>query len=451
MNAFSIQVIEAKELAPMDKSGTSDPYCRLSSSFNKQSFKTRVIDRTLHPHWGETFSFFSPSPEGQILIKVWDKDRWTKDDFLGQVVIDLSKYADGNPKVDWFPLENEPKKKNPERALIHLRLQFERSKDGSGPIQASAPSSASLPKVVVEEKPLRLEDVYDLGKELGRGGFSVVREAKHKKTGDLVAIKCIHKKTVKPEELVLLNREISIMTKLRHRNIVQLLDKFETANDLFLVLELVTGGELFDKIVERGFYSEDDAAKIVRQILEGVSYMHRHGVVHRDLKPENLLCSGKDGEVCKIADFGLSKDVESGNLVTSCGTPSYVAPEVLTGGAYDSECDIWSVGVITYVLLCGFTPFYGDTQRELFDKILRADFSFPSPEWDEISEPAKQFVKALLVANPNQRLNADKALEHAWLAQAAPLRRLVSLNSVRGNLLKLEKLEGRGATSTPAS
>jgi len=252
-----------------------------------------------------------------------------------------------------------------------------------------------------------------------------------------VAIKCINKKNLKKDELQLLTREINIMQKLRHKSIIQLIDIFETPNDLFLVLELVYGGELLDQILERGSYSESDAANLIRQVLEGIAYMHRHGVVHRDLKPENLLCASAN--VIKIADFGLSKDVESGNLQNSCGTPSYVDPEVLLGGQYDNEVDIWSIGVITYVLLCGFTPFYGDNQRQLFERILHAKFDFPSPEWDDVSATAKDFVSKLLVVNPADRLSAEQAQTHPWIVEQAPKRALKSFASVQSGLRSLQE------------
>jgi len=273
-----------------------------------------------------------------------------------------------------------------------------------------------------------------------------VKKGKNKTTGEDVAVKCINKKTLKKEELQLLSREINIMKKLQHKNIVQLFDIYETVSDLFLVLEFVPGGELFDQIVERGSYSEHDAAALVRQILEGIDYMHKHGVVHRDLKPENLLCSNPSSatsSIIKIADFGLSKDLETGNLQTSCGTPSYVAPEVLMGGQYDSEVDIWSIGVITYVLLCGFTPFYGDNQRQLFERILHAQFDFPAPEWDDITPAAKDFVKKLLVVNPAQRLTAGQALSHQWIQETAPKRALKSFGSVRDGIRNLKSAPGR--------
>jgi len=450
---LTVKVIEARNIAAMDKGGTSDPYCRLKCNFNKQRFKTKVIDKTLTPKWDEIFKFFAPShPEGQVVLKMWDKDRWTTDDFLGEVMIELSKFADGKQHDMWLTLNNEPKKKEGTKGEVHLSVTYEDGKPKNNnkettpasetspatngtPANGASPTPASTP--AAEAKPEKLEDKYEIGKELGRGGFSIVKKGKNKKTGDEVAIKCINKKNLKKDELQLLTREINIMQKLRHKSIIQLIDIFETPSELFLVLELVAGGELFDQIVERGSYSENDAASLIRQVLEGIDYMHKHGVVHRDLKPENLLCAAAN--VIKIADFGLSKDVESGNLQTSCGTPSYVAPEVLLGGQYDNEVDIWSIGVITYVLLCGFTPFYGDNQRQLFERILHAKFDFPSPEWDDVSATAKDFVSKLLVVNPAERLSAEQAQQHPWLVEQAPKRALKSFASVQSGLRSLQE------------
>jgi len=391
-------------------------------------------------------------------LKMWDKDKWTTDDFLGEVILDVAAYADGKPRDVWVPLEHEPKKKDPTRGEVRLIIIYDDARPKNSPIPVpstqpassstagaspSSSSSAAASNPTGTDGPTadKLEDKYDIGKELGRGGFSIVKKGKNKFTGEEVAIKCINKRTLKKEELQLLGREINIMKKLRHKNIVQLLDMYETPNDLFLVLELVIGGELFDQIVERGSYTESDAAGLVRQILEGISYMHSHGVVHRDLKPENLLC--QSANFIKIADFGLSKDVETGNLQTSCGTPSYVAPEVLLGGQYDNEVDIWSTGVIAYVLLCGFTPFYGDNQRQLFERILHAKFDFPSPEWDEISPAAKDFIKKILVVNPAERMTAEQALSHPWILEQAPKRELKSFASVQSGLRNLQEAKLR--------
>jgi len=280
----------------------------------------------------------------------------------------------------------------------------------------------------------KIEDCYKIGEELGRGGFSIVKKGLNKVTNEPVAIKIIEKKTPGDEELQLLHREIDIMKKLQHKNIIALYEVFEEEETIFLILELVTGGELFDQIVSRGVYSERDAANVIKQILEAVSYMHQNGIAHRDLKPENLLCGGSDGSVIKVTDFGLSKDFGKGSLKTSCGTPDYVAPEVLKGQNYDNSVDVWSVGVICYILLCGFPPFYGNNDQQIFEKIMKAKYDFPSPDWDDISDDAKEFIQAILVLDPSDRPTAADCLQAPWIVSQAPTKNLGRLESVRGGL-----------------
>lgn len=211
-----------------------------------------------------------------------------------------------------------------------------------------------------------------------------------------------------------------ILRKCRHRNVVQLVSLWETSSKIYLVLELVEGGELFDHIVDAGSYSEADASCLTGQIVSAVSYLHSKGVVHRDLKPENLLYAGNkpDGSVgdIKLADFGLSKLFQQDNsLQTACGTPGYVAPEVLSGKGYGKEVDLWSVGVIMYILLCGFPPFYDDNTAALFKQIMAGSFSFPSPYWDNVSSEAKDLINKLLVVDPKKRLTAKEVLSHPWI------------------------------------
>jgi len=268
----------------------------------------------------------------------------------------------------------------------------------------------------------KVEDNYDIGEEIGRGAFSVVKRAKQKRTGNGYAIKFIEKKYVDKTDLVLLGREIDIMKKVNHPNVLKLQEVYETDETISLVMELVDGGELFYKIVEKGNYSEKDAVKIVRQMVQGVDYLHAQGIAHRDLKPENLLCSMDSRDEFKpfrvvIADFGLSKAFDDGNpLKTSCGTPDYVAPEVITAeGEYDASVDMWSCGVITYVLLCGFSPFLSMDQTGLFEKIMKAEYDFPDPEWTHISENAKDFIRKLLVKDRHERYTAKQCLAHPWL------------------------------------
>jgi len=275
----------------------------------------------------------------------------------------------------------------------------------------------------VEPGATRVEQRYDVGDEIGRGAFSIVRKAKSKKTGKDYAVKFIEKKYVDKQDLVLLGREIDIMKKIDHANVLRLQEVFETDETIALVMEFVDGGELFYKIVEKGNYSERDAARIVRQMIRGVMYLHGQGIAHRDLKPENLLCASDDGKEehkpfrVVIADFGLSKAFDSGEpLETSCGTPDYVAPEVITAeGQYNKAVDMWSCGVITYVLLCGFSPFLSSNQTGLFEKIMKAEYDFPDPEWTNISENAKDFIRHLLVKDPKTRYTAEQCTGHSWL------------------------------------
>jgi len=259
----------------------------------------------------------------------------------------------------------------------------------------------------------------------------------HKESGDAFAIKIIEK-TAGEEELQLLQREIDIMKKLKHKNIISLEEVFDEPDCIYLVMELVTGGELFDQIVSRGTYGERDAANIVQQILCAVEYMHNNGIAHRDLKPENLLVSGPNNDIIKVTDFGLSKDFGQATLKTSCGTPDYVAPEVLKGMPYDNSVDIWSIGVITYILLCGFPPFYGNSDQQIFEKIMKADYDFPSPDWDDISDEAKEFISAILVLDFSTRPSASDCLLAPWLDnKGAQQRQLRNLDSFRGGMNKI--------------
>ena len=200
-----------------------------------------------------------------------------------------------------------------------------------------------------------------------------------------------------------------------------LYDSFEDGDAVHLLMDLCTGGELFDRIVARGHYSEDDARKLTVVMLKAVLYLHEMGIAHRDLKPENLLLKDTSEEAAvKITDFGLSKifaDSAEGEVImkTACGTPGYVAPEVLVHEAYSSQVDLWSIGVIVYILLCGFPPFYGDNDAQMFRKIKAGSFKFLSPYWDKISSDAKDFVAKLLVVDPKKRMDCRAALTHRWL------------------------------------
>jgi calcium/calmodulin-dependent protein kinase I len=262
-----------------------------------------------------------------------------------------------------------------------------------------------------------ITDVYEIKHELGKGAFSVVKLGVNKKTGEKVAIKVIDKTQASAEaDEKRLKTEVDILKRVKHPNVVCLKDLYETPQSLYLIMELVTGGELFDKIVEKGQYSEKEASAVVKKIIEAVDYLHSLGIAHRDLKPENLLLRSEDDTDVMISDFGLSKIISQDTMMaTACGTPYYVAPEVLSASGYDHEVDLWSIGVITYLVLCGFPPFYGDTLPEVFEQIMKADFDFPSPYWDEISADAKDFISKLLVVDSKKRATCKQALEHKWI------------------------------------
>ncbi|XP_066997429.1 calcium/calmodulin-dependent protein kinase type 1 isoform X1 [Anabrus simplex] len=287
------------------------------------------------------------------------------------------------------------------------------------------------------EKLPSVEDKYILKELLGTGAFSEVRLAESKeKPGQMFAVKIIDKKALKGKEDSLENeikvlRRFSESTKrsgvtscdnpedtpwLKHPNIVQLLETFEDKHKVYLIMELVTGGELFDRIVEKGSYTEKDASDLIRQVLEAVDYMHEQGVVHRDLKPENLLYYSPDEDSkIMISDFGLSKMEDSGIMATACGTPGYVAPEVLAQKPYGKAVDVWSIGVISYILLCGYPPFYDENDANLFAQILKGEFEFDSPYWDDISESAKDFIRQLMCVDVEKRYTCRQALAHPWI------------------------------------
>eukprot|EP00585_Thalassiosira_rotula_P004822 CAMPEP_0196143164 /NCGR_PEP_ID=MMETSP0910-20130528/12763_1 /TAXON_ID=49265 /ORGANISM="Thalassiosira rotula, Strain GSO102" /LENGTH=383 /DNA_ID=CAMNT_0041404575 /DNA_START=13 /DNA_END=1164 /DNA_ORIENTATION=+ len=262
---------------------------------------------------------------------------------------------------------------------------------------------------------------------LGTGHHGSVRECIDRATGQRYAVKSIRKSdpAVKPGGLA---REIILLQEMKHQSIVQLIDVHEDAEYVHLVTDLCSGGELFDKIIERrsdrsngaACFVEHEAARIMHQILTAVSYMHKHGVVHRDLKPENILFETNDEDSpIKVIDFGLARK-HVGNvdppMTSFVGTPYYVAPEVLQQ-KYDSSCDVWSIGVITYIMLCGYPPFNAPDNRELYDSVRRARLNFPSSEWSGTSREARDFVLQLLQKDPRKRMTVEQALHHPWLVR----------------------------------
>ncbi|XP_063811401.1 calcium/calmodulin-dependent protein kinase type 1G [Pseudophryne corroboree] len=267
-----------------------------------------------------------------------------------------------------------------------------------------------------------IRDTFVFMEVLGSGAFSEVFLVKHRSTGQNFALKCIKKVNSSRDRS--LENEIAVLKKIKHDNIVTLEDVYESSSHFYLVMQLVSGGELFDRILERGVYTEKDASNVILQVLSAVKYLHDNGIVHRDLKPENLLYLTPDENAkIMITDFGLSKMEETGIMSTACGTPGYVAPEVLAQKPYSKAVDCWSIGVITYILLCGYPPFYEETESRLFEKIREGTYEFESPFWDDISKSAKDFISRLLEKDPRKRYNCEDALQHPWIAGNTALHR----------------------------
>jgi calcium/calmodulin-dependent protein kinase I len=269
---------------------------------------------------------------------------------------------------------------------------------------------------------------YEIGKSIGKGSFAVVKEGLHKESAQRVAIKIVDKKDA-VFDAESLEQEIATMKKVNHPNCVQLHEVFDEPNKTYLVLDLITGGTVMDRIIAIDHFSEKDAAAVTADVLNAIHYLHNIGITHRDLKPENLLYASNDPRnpdynTIKVADFGLAKFVtESSMMKTTCGTPGYVAPEVLdpylpfTNG-YGPEVDLWSMGVVLYIMCCGFPPFYDDSTAVLFKQIRKGEYTFPSPYWDEVSDGAKDLISRMLVVDPSKRFSAQQCLEHAWIKNA---------------------------------
>lgn len=261
---------------------------------------------------------------------------------------------------------------------------------------------------------------YTMKEELGKGAFSVVRKVTKNGTNEDYAAKIIKAKSLSEREMNKLKRETRICLLLNtHHNIVRLHETHLDDNNYYMVFDLVTGGELFDDIVKREFYSEADASKCIRLILEAICFCHENMIVHRDLKPENLLLSSKSSSAdVKVADFGLAIQLEhptEPSWFGFAGTPGYLSPEVIKREHYSKPVDLWSIGVILYILLVGYPPFWDEVQERLYQQIKLGRYDFPSPEWDTVSNEAKELISQMLTVNQGKRITAVQALNHPWV------------------------------------
>lgn len=280
----------------------------------------------------------------------------------------------------------------------------------------------------------KLQDKYELGDELGVGQFGKIRYCTDKVTGEVLACKSIAKdRLVTSEDVRSVKLEIEIMTSLSgHPNVVALKAVFEEKEYVHLVMELCAGGELFDQLQKQGRYSEPDAARLFKHLMEVVKYCHDNGVVHRDLKPENILLATKSpSSPIKLADFGLATYFTPGQKLNgTVGSPFYIAPEVLSGG-YNQAADVWSAGVILYILLSGIPPFWGQTKSKIFDAVREAKLQFPKDSWSGISSSAKDLISRMLCTDPKKRLTSVEVLEHPWITGQVELS-VHSINGMKG-------------------
>ena len=267
----------------------------------------------------------------------------------------------------------------------------------------------------------KITDKYDVIKEIGSGGYSRCLLVKNKLTNQSFACKELVKKNVSDYEGLM--REVNLMIKLDHPNIIKLYEYYEDEKKIYLIMELCTGGELFDKIIENTEkgkqFTEKQAANIFKQMMSAVNYCHKNGIVHRDLKPENLLYFDKsENSPIKVIDFGMSKRFDHNKLMSEkVGTAYYISPEVIKG-KYDEKCDIWSAGVILYILICGYPCFNGEDDREILIAIQKGKIRFPSPEWDDVSDDVKNLILRMCCP-PEKRLNAEEVLNESWVKDNA--------------------------------
>jgi len=277
----------------------------------------------------------------------------------------------------------------------------------------------------------KVGDSYSIDKQkLGQGSYGFVSKCMNKFTGNSRAVKTISKAHMK--NIDRFKQEIEIMKMMDHPNIIKLFESFEDQRNIYLVMELCLGGELFDRIIELGHFSEVQAATVMQHIFRAIYYMHENKVTHRDLKPENFLFVSKEPlerTQLKIIDFGLACMFRAGSVLsTKAGTPYYVAPQVLVG-AYDHMADLWSCGVIMFVVLCGYPPFYGDTDADVLAKVRLGNFTFHSVDWKNVSDDAKQLIRMLLKMKPEDRCTAEQALNHVWVKNKAPRAQDIPLQS----------------------
>ena len=265
---------------------------------------------------------------------------------------------------------------------------------------------------IISHKTSNITKEYTFGKVIGTGSYGQVRLAVHRLTKQVRAVKIIQKAKVNINALL---NEINILSKLSHPNIMQIFEVFDDNTNVYIVSEYCKGGELFDIISKKGSFTEKDACVIMKQLMSAICYSHQNNIVHRDLKPENILMDNDtDDLTIKLIDWGCAQTIKSAKQSKQAdGTAYYIAPEVLKG-EYDEKCDIWACGVIFYILLCGYPPFNGETDDEIYEAVLSGKFQFPEEDWDQVSQEAKDLIKKMLTKDPKKRISALYSMQDVW-------------------------------------
>ncbi|XP_055017904.1 death-associated protein kinase 1 [Boleophthalmus pectinirostris] len=294
-----------------------------------------------------------------------------------------------------------------------------------------------------------VEEFYEIGDELGSGQFAVVRRCRHRDTGVEYAAKFIKKRRSKASRRGVsredIEREVSILKEIQHPNVITLHEVFENKAEVILILELVAGGELFDFLAEKESLSEEEATQFLKQILDGVQYLHSKQIAHFDLKPENIMLLNRSvpHPRIKLIDFGLAHKIDFGNDFKNIfGTPEFVAPEVVNYEPLGLEADMWSVGVITYILLSGASPFLGDNKQETLANVSAVDYTFEEEFFSNTSKLAKDFIARLLVKDPKKRMTIQDSLQHPWIKPKDTLQALSRKESAV-NMEKFKKFAAR--------
>eukprot|EP01039_Chlorochromonas_danica_P001280 gene1280-1398_t len=322
-------------------------------------------------------------------------------------------------------------------------IQERNEKNETGLVLADKPVSlndSSTPKDnAAPELPHTFTARYKLGDVLGEGGYSIVKLGISNVDKKKVAVKIVAKNGLSRADEESLREEVKILSALTHPNIVRAYDFFEEEKSFYVILEYLDGGELFDRIVKKTFYNEKEARDLVVILLRALKYLHDRNIVHRDLKPENLLMTSKDDDAnVKLADFGFAAECTECNLTVQCGTPGYIAPEIISGKPYGKPVDMWSFGVIFYILLGGYPPFQDDNEHALMRKITRGEYQFHKDYWGSVSDEAKDLIRGLLTVDMNQRLTIDQALSHSWVKAADET---LAARNLESNLAELRKYQ----------